>query len=105
MGILIPFALIGAHHVHSYAKRVKLHPASSLLQGVELSPGASETLSREYPALTASHLLITASFFLALGTAVWGIATQRSEERRVGKECRSETAPYQYRGKKGESNE
>src|SRR5690625_7247795 len=73
MGILIPFALIGAHHVHSYAKRVKLHPASSLLQGVELSPGASESLSREYTALNDSQIIITASFFLVLGIAICGL--------------------------------
>ncbi len=76
MGILIPFALIGAHHVHSYAKRVKRNPSLSLLMGMEPLPGASESATREYPALTVTHLLIILSFFLALGTAVWGIATQ-----------------------------
>src|SRR5690625_5087283 len=76
MGILIPFALIGAHHVHSYAKRVKRNPSLSLLMGVEPLPGASESATREYPALTVTHLLIILSFFLALGIAVWGIATQ-----------------------------
>src|SRR5690625_6759266 len=76
MGILIPFALIGAHHVHSYAKRVKRNPSLSLLMGVEPLPGASESATREYPALTVTHLLIILSFFLALGIGVWGIASQ-----------------------------
>src|SRR5690625_6059920 len=44
--------------------------------GMEPLPGASESATREYPALTVTHLLIILSFFLALGTAVWGIATQ-----------------------------
>src|SRR5690625_7534044 len=44
--------------------------------GMEPLPGASESATREYPALPVTHLLIILSFFLALGTAVWGIATQ-----------------------------
>lgn len=76
MGILIPFALIGAHHVHSYAKKVQLRPSASLMKGVELPAAMSEPVSKDYPALTVSHILIIVSFILALGTAVWGIATQ-----------------------------
>lgn len=76
MAILIPFTLIGAHHVHSYAKKVQLNPLASLMKGVELPARVTENVSKDYPALTISHLMVIVSFMLALGTAVWGIATR-----------------------------
>src|SRR5690625_7251899 len=67
MGILIPFALIGAHHVHSYAKRVERNPSLSLLMGIEPLHGASESATREYPALAGTHRPNLRAFFMALG--------------------------------------
>ncbi|AXI99656.1 putative membrane protein YfcC, ion transporter superfamily [Cyclonatronum proteinivorum] len=73
-GILLPFVAIGAHHVWSYARKVQLDPSASLMQGIKVPEGGAPPKS--YPDLTVSHILILISFFAALGTAVWGIATR-----------------------------
>jgi uncharacterized ion transporter superfamily protein YfcC len=72
MAILLPFVLIGAHHVWRYGRKVRDDPEASLVRGVP-APDMGEP-PREYPTLTAAHLTIVAAFILALGTAVWGIA-------------------------------
>lgn len=72
--IMIPFVAIGAHHVWSYARKVQIDPAASLMQGIKVPEGGKPPKS--YPDLTVSHILILISFFAALGTAVWGIATR-----------------------------
>lgn len=74
MGILLPFVLIGTHHVYSYSRKVQMDPANSLLSGLDM-PVSEETV-KEYPALTLAHGLILFSFIAALGVAVWGIATR-----------------------------
>ena len=74
MGLLIPFVMIGAHHVWSYARRVQADPSSSLMAGVE-PENEVDTVS-EYPALNLMHITITIAFLTALGVAVWGIATR-----------------------------
>ena len=74
MVLLVPFVMIGAHHVWSYAVMVQENPATSLMAGLE--PPLEEETENDYPALTISHVIIIVSFFLALGIAVWGIATR-----------------------------
>ncbi len=73
LGILLPFVMIGAHHVWSYSKKVQLDPASSLMHGIQ--PPDAGTPPQSYPELTLRHVLILISFLAALGVAVWGIAT------------------------------
>lgn len=74
MGILIPFVMIGAHHVYSYSRKVQKDPSVSLMSGI--APPESNATPKEYPQLSASHVAILFSFILALGVAVWGIATR-----------------------------
>jgi uncharacterized ion transporter superfamily protein YfcC len=70
--LLVPFVLIGVHHVWSYARKVQKDPEASLLIGVE-PPDLGET-SGDYPRMTGRHLLILMGFIAALGTAVFGIS-------------------------------
>jgi uncharacterized ion transporter superfamily protein YfcC len=74
MGILIPFVMIGAHHVYSYSRKVQNDPSVSLMSGI--APPESGASPKEYPKLTTAHITILFSFILALGIAVWGIATR-----------------------------
>ena len=75
MGILLPFVLIGAHHVYSYAETVRLDPSRSLVADLDM-PVEEEAETTTYPDLTYGHVAILVSFILALGIAVWGIATR-----------------------------
>ncbi len=74
LGILIPFVMIGAHHVYSYSRKVQRDPSVSLMSGI--APPEPDVTPKEYPKLSASHVAILFSFILALGVAVWGIATR-----------------------------
>ncbi|MEX2352123.1 MAG: TIGR00366 family protein [Balneolaceae bacterium] len=74
MAILVPFVLIGAHHIWSYSKRVQADPAASLVFGIKPPEGGAPP--DEYPALKASHIVIMSIFITALVVAVWGIATR-----------------------------
>ncbi len=74
LALVLPFVLVAAHHVWSYARRVQADPRQSLLVDVEAAqaePGASLPT---YPALNGRHILIVLLFFLALGGAVYGIS-------------------------------
>ncbi|MEX0778487.1 MAG: hypothetical protein WD491_09965 [Balneolales bacterium] len=74
LAMLLPFVMIGAHHVWSYSERVRLNPTSSLMSGIE--PPEAPTPTKGYPDLTWIHIFILTFFILALGVAVWGIATR-----------------------------
>lgn len=74
MGLLLPFVMIGAHHVWSYSRKVQMNPGASLMLGID-PPEAANTTGT-YPPLTAKHVLILFAFISALGIAVWGIATR-----------------------------
>jgi uncharacterized ion transporter superfamily protein YfcC len=74
LALLVPFVLIGVHHIRSYARQVREDPSASLVRDAEVPEAADPP--REYPAMTIGHLLILAGFVLALGVAVWGIATR-----------------------------
>jgi len=72
--LLIPFVLIGVHHVWRYAKRVIAEPAASLVADIAAPDAAAPP--PVYPAMQTSHVLVLVGFLAALGTGVWGIATQ-----------------------------
>lgn len=72
LSLLLPFVMIGAHHVWSYSKKVQADPTSSLMHNIAPPEGGEPP--DDYPALNWRHIAITISFFLALGTAVYGIA-------------------------------
>lgn len=74
MALLLPFVLVGTHHVYRYARQVQRDPSRSLVADLDM-PVESETTT-DYPALTWVHISIMVAFFAALGTAVWGIATR-----------------------------
>ncbi len=74
LALMLPFVMIGAHHVWNYARLVQADPSRSLMAGIE-TPDAAEPLS-DYPALTRTHVLILLLFILTLGIAVWGIASR-----------------------------
>ncbi len=74
MALLLPFVMIGAHHVWSYSRRVQLDPSASLVAGIE--PPEASAPKTDYPPLTISHIAIMIAFLAALGVAVWGIATR-----------------------------
>lgn len=74
MGLLIPFVMIGAHHVWSYSRKVQMNPGASLMLGID--PPEASAAPGTYPPLTAKHVLILFAFISALGIAVWGIATR-----------------------------
>jgi len=73
LALLLPFVMIGAHHVYSYSLNVQRNPADSLMAGID--PPDAGAPPKEYPVLTLTHVAILVSFILALGIAVWGIAT------------------------------
>lgn len=70
--LLVPFVMIGAHHVWRYGRMVQQDSSKSLMAGIE-SPDFVQK-SNHYPPLTLSHVFIILSFITALGIAVWGIA-------------------------------
>ncbi len=74
MAMLVPFVMIGAHHVWSYSKKIQLDPTKSLMYNV--NSDEPEFDKNSYPALNFAHMAILGAFFLALGISVWGIATQ-----------------------------
>lgn len=74
MAMLIPFVIIGAHHVWRYSKKIQLDPTKSLMYNVNTDEPDFDKNS--YPTLSYGHLAILGAFFLALGISVWGIATQ-----------------------------
>ena len=71
LALLVPFVLIGVHHVWRYARRVQDDPSRSLVGDVEI-PGLEEQTGA-YPAMTGVHLLVLGGFLAALGVAIYGI--------------------------------
>lgn len=74
LALLLPFVLIGTHHVWMYARKVQAEPSTSLVYDLPSPEGGAPP--KEYPQLTWSHVAVLVSFVLALGIAVWGIATR-----------------------------
>lgn len=73
MALLLPFVLVGTHHVYRYAREVQLDPSRSLVADLDM-PVEDEVRSDSYPSLQWTHIAIMLSFLGALGTAVLGIA-------------------------------
>jgi uncharacterized ion transporter superfamily protein YfcC len=71
LALLIPFVLIGVHHVWSYARKVQADPDRSLVKGIEV-PGLEEQQA-SYPAMRGVHVGVLLGFLAALGVAIWGI--------------------------------
>ncbi|PEN08411.1 short-chain fatty acid transporter [Longimonas halophila] len=76
MALLLPFVGVGTHHVYHYARQVQANPAASLVSDLAMPVEEEDTDTASYPALQWTHIAIMVSFLVALGTAVWGIATQ-----------------------------
>jgi uncharacterized ion transporter superfamily protein YfcC len=74
LAILLPFVLIGVHHVWKYAKAVEADPNASLVK--DYVPPQGGEPPREYPTLSHRHAVILGMFVATLGVSVWGIATQ-----------------------------
>ncbi|MGY6554931.1 MAG: YfcC family protein [Wenzhouxiangella sp.] len=74
LALLLPFGLLAVHHVWSYAEKVRRDPSASVVYDASLIEPAEPP--QDYPAMHAGHVAIVVGFFLALGTAVWGIATR-----------------------------
>jgi len=73
LALLLPFGLIAIHHVWRYSELVRDNPAASLMADEAPPPDSDQ---HAYPAMTIGHIAIIIGFLLALGTAVWGIATR-----------------------------
>lgn len=71
LAIALPFLLIGFHHVWSYAKKIQLDPAASLMHGIEWENDPGKT---EYPEMTTRRLWVLIVTGLALAGLVFGIA-------------------------------
>jgi uncharacterized ion transporter superfamily protein YfcC len=68
------FLAVGAHHVLSYAKRIKADPSKSLVAGIELDPAFSERHEVKFTRTHVVCLMTTAAAiaFLVVGIKVWG---------------------------------
>jgi len=72
LAILLPFVLIGVHHVWRYSRQVQADPQRSLVFGMSV-PDQGEP-PQEYPKLSRRHSLILAFFVATIGISVFGIA-------------------------------
>src|SRR5258706_10869316 len=66
----------------------------SVFVPVAFIPGISGQLFRQFAVAVSVAMLISAANALTLSPALCGVLLKRSEERRVGKECRSRWSPY-----------
>jgi len=71
IALLVPFFLVGWHHVQKYAIGVRRDPSKSLLLNVETNQNHTETT---YPKLTKLHGFILILTFLTLVLIVYGIS-------------------------------
>ena len=69
--LLLPFFLVGWHHVQKYAFKVRKNPSLSLMNGVETEYDHQATT---YPKLTRLHKLIALMTLIVLGMIVYGIS-------------------------------
>ena len=70
--LLVPFFLVGWHHVQKYAMGIRNGKRASLLSDVEVSEHHAPT---SYPALTRVHIIILTITAIALGVIVYGISS------------------------------
>ena len=69
--LMVPFFLIGWHHVQRYALRVRKEPSKSLLAGLDIDQKKNETT---YPQLTKTHWVIFLLTVITLSIIVFGIS-------------------------------
>ena len=69
--LLIPFFLIGWHHVQKYGLKVRKDPSKSLIADLEI--GQNKHLT-DYPALTKTHWIIFLLTVITLSLIVYGIS-------------------------------
>lgn len=72
LAIILPFVLIGFHHVWRYAKMVQNDPSKSLTVGLPCPLAGVD--STHYPALNIRHKLILFGLVASIVSAVWGIS-------------------------------
>ncbi|MFC3123128.1 YfcC family protein [Agaribacter flavus] len=72
IALILPFVLIGFHHVWRYAKMVQLDPGRSYTKGLPCPLDNSN--NADYPSLNSRHKLILFGLVFAIGIAVWGIS-------------------------------
>ena len=66
----VVFLIIGAHHVLSYANRIKKDPSKSLVAGIEPDPAISEIKQVK---LTGAHIVSLVAILVTIGGLVYGI--------------------------------
>ncbi len=71
LALILPFVIIGFHHVWSYAKKVLDNPDNSMTAGLPC-PLAGTTQS--YPQLNSRHKAILFGLIATIVVAVWGIS-------------------------------
>ena len=80
MALMAVFLPIGIHHVWSYAKRVGLDPAASLVadvsapQGVSSSSGGDGEAGVDHPPMTTTHKLVLAAVGVSQIVLVYGLS-------------------------------
>lgn len=72
--LLVPFVLLAAHHIWSYARQVIADPSSSWVAAIDPS---AEQESPAYPPLDWRHVAIAVLLVVALGASVYGISQHR----------------------------
>src|SRR5438034_11375043 len=110
-GRRVRLAEVGEQAVESIERRDSLNRVDGVLDGVSAGPRAGrfdppahQNLPLQHPTATRRRFLIllVIAVLAVVATVAW-FQTQRSEERRVGKECRARWWPYQYRKKRSVS--
>ncbi len=69
--LLIPFFLVGWHHVQKYAIKVQQNPSMSLMYKVETEQNHQAT---SYPKLSKLHKMVALLMLIVLGLLVYGIS-------------------------------
>jgi len=69
--LLVPFFIIGWHHVQKYGLKVRRDPSKSLIAGLDIGQNHKETT---YPQLTKTHWVIFFLTLLTLSLIVYGIS-------------------------------
>lgn len=74
LALILPFVIIGFHHVWSYAKTVLDNPENSMTAGLPCPLGGAENPT--YPKLNVRHKAILFGLIASIVVAVWGISQQ-----------------------------
>lgn len=69
--LLVPFFIVGWHHVQRYGMRIRKDPSKSLMADIEIKGEKGET---SYPSLTKTHWLIFLLTVFTIGIIIYGIS-------------------------------